>query len=85
MRLSGRTGRDGSGNARVLFHMARMINARATSLQVREDKSERVSSRFRYEKKRKIGEELRLEGKRMKRFTRPVKFQTFFQLDEKLC
>lgn len=68
MRLSGRTGRDGSGNARVLFHMARMINARATSLQVREDKSKRVSSRFRYEKKRKIGEELRLEGKRMKRF-----------------
>lgn len=84
MRLSGRTGRDGSGNARVLFHMARMINVRATSLQVREDKSERVSSRFRYEKKRKIGEELRLEGKRMKRFTRLVKFQTFFQLDEKL-
>lgn len=84
MRLSGRTGRDGSGNARVLFHMARMINAHATSLQVREDKSERVSSRFRYEKKRKIGEELRLEGKRMKRFTRLVKFQTFFQLDEKL-
>lgn len=35
MRLSGRTGRDGSGNARVLFHMARMINARATSLQLR--------------------------------------------------
>lgn len=85
MRLSGRTGRDGSGNARVLFHMARMINARATSLQVREDKSERVSSPFRYEKKRKIGEELRLEGKRMKRFTRLVKFlETFFQLDEKL-
>lgn len=41
MRLSGRTGRDGSGNARVLFHMARMINALATSLRVREDKSEK--------------------------------------------
>lgn len=52
MRLSGRTGRDDSGNARVLFHMARMINARATSLHVRGDKSERVSSR--YEEKRKV-------------------------------
>lgn len=86
MRLSGRTGRDDSGNARVLFHMARMINARATSLQVRGDKSERRCFKsIRGKEKSRLEREasLDLEEKREQRFTRLLKFETFFQLDEK--